>query len=202
MSYFKKLFKDKDYPKKKVKIKSPSIIESMYYNAETIKFQDQIDNLESIYSVHAIQYHKVSQKTGVPVEVIVAIHSLESSLSFSKVLHNGEKLSDVNRYGTRWVPKGRGKGLAWNWIDAAIDALLMKERYFPKDWDIPNTLDFLERYNGLGYRLYHKDVNTPYLWSGTQYYKKGKYVSDGKFDQNATSKQVGCVPILRHLGYA
>ena len=57
----------------------------------------------------------------------------------------------------------------------------------------------IERYNGTGYLRYHKNVPTPYLWSGSQHYVKGKYVSDGKWSSSAVSKQVGAAVILKEL---
>ena len=37
----------------------------------------------------------------------------------------------------------------------------------------------LEAYNGSGYRDKHPDVKTPYLWSFSNHYTRGKYVADG-----------------------
>ena len=42
-------------------------------------------------------------------------------------------------------------------------------------------------------------IFTPYLWSGCQHYSRGKYVSDGVWDPNAVSKQIGCEVILHQL---
>ena len=137
------------------------------------------------------------QKHGivVPWPVIACIHSLEGSLRWDNNLHNGQSWDRK----TTIVPKGRGPFSSWE--EAAMDALFLKKRIIPKEWTIEATLDFLERYNGLGYRKYHKDVNTPYLWSGTNQYSKGKYVRDGEYDPSAVSKQVGAVLILKGLYY-
>jgi lysozyme family protein len=43
----------------------------------------------------------------------------------------------------------------------------------------------------------HPEVLTPYLWSFTNHYTKGKFVADGKFDANAVSKQCGAAAILK-----
>jgi lysozyme family protein len=118
-------------------------------------------------------------------------------------------MTDVIRRGTIYVPKGIGKGKDWSWEDFAIHALDMEKGKFPPVWDIDGTLDFLERYNGTGYRRFHPEVKTPYLYSGTQFYTKGKYTEKRNwrgqmksyFDKNLVSKQVGCVPILRTLGF-
>ncbi len=55
-------------------------------------------------------------------------------------------------------------------------------------------MTILERYNGLGY--YHKGLPSPYVWSGTDQYVKGKYVADGVFDPNAVDSQLGCAGLL------
>jgi hypothetical protein len=57
----------------------------------------------------------------------------------------------------------------------------------------------LEQYNGWGYRQYHHDVPSPYLWSFSSHYTKGKYVADGHFDANAVSQQCGGAVLLRRM---
>jgi lysozyme family protein len=37
------------------------------------------------------------------------------------------------------------------------------------------------------------------LWSFSNHYTKGKYVSDGKFDPEAVSQQVGSALVLKRL---
>jgi len=45
-------------------------------------------------------------------------------------------------------------------------------------------------------------VKSPYLWSFSNHYLKGKYVADGKWDPNAVSQQAGAMVILRRLAGA
>lgn len=73
----------------------------------------------------------------------------------------------------------------------------MKRWHEWKDWRIIEILDRMERYNGTGYRRHHPDVPSPYLWSGAQHYKQGKYVADGKWSDTAVSKQVGGAVLLK-----
>ena len=54
-----------------------------------------------------------------------------------------------------------------------------------------------EANNGMGYRK--RSVATPYLWSFTNHYDKGKFVADGKYDAEAISKQVGAAVLLKEL---
>ena len=65
------------------------------------------------------------------------------------------------------------------------------------DWSIQNCLVLFERYNGMGYKK--KGLPSPYLWSYTQFYKKGKYAFDGKYDANLVSKQPGVAAIMKSL---
>lgn len=139
------------------------------------------------------RYEAVSAKTGVPWDVIAVIHYRESSGDFAGVLHNGQKIIGTGRK-TTLVPKGRGPFTSWE--QAAIDALTNCAPYAArnKDWSLANTLDVLERYNGLGYR--NKGLPSPYLWAGTDQYVKGKYVADGKYDPNHVDQQLGVAAIL------
>jgi lysozyme family protein len=140
-----------------------------------------------------VRYEAVSAKTGVPWDVIAVIHYRESSGSFAGVLHNGQKIIGTGKK-TTLVPKGRGPFTSWE--QAAIDALINCHPYAGKnkDWSLANTLDLLERYNGLGYRK--KGVPSPYLWAGTDQYVRGKYVADGKYDPNHVDRQLGVAALL------
>lgn len=137
-----------------------------------------------------------------PWYFIGAIHNMESSLSFSKHLHNGDPLCRR----TVQVPVGRpveapsrGWDEGYTWEESAVDALKLQEIDRVRDWSIPGLLFQSERYNGWGYRLYYPAILSPYLWSGTNHYSKGKYASDGRFDRNITSEQVGVVPLFKKL---
>ncbi|MEA5602139.1 hypothetical protein [Nostoc sp. UHCC 0252] len=148
------------------------------------------------------RYEVIEQKINVPWYFVAVIHNMEASLNFTKHLHNGDSLKKrtVNE------PSGRplagpikGQEVGYTWEESAIDALTMKEFNRVKDWSLSAQLWQLERYNGVGYRQYHPEVLTPYLWSGTNNYKKGKYVADGKWDANAVSAQIGVVALLKVL---
>ena len=163
--------------------------ETMVLNKQCTYELDKIISDKKIYKA-------IESATTVPWYVVGIIHGLEGSFNFKKHLHNGDPLTDrtVN------VPKGRPKtgNPPFTFEESAIDALNMKKSQFPKNWGyIEDVLYFLERYNGLGYR--NKGLNTPYLWSGSNHYIKGKYVSDGRYDPNAVSKQIGAAVILKNL---
>jgi lysozyme family protein len=143
------------------------------------------------------KYEEVTKKTGVPWEVVGVIHGLEGGFNFSTCLHNGEAIIGTGKK-TTLVPKGRGPFATWE--EAAIDAFAIK-KLMPV-WDIEHTLYFLEGFNGWGYRKYHPEVKSPYLWGLTNHHTKGKYVADGKFDPSARTKQTGAAIILKELGFS
>lgn len=156
----------------------------------------QINKQADIIIANRFRYERVEEKTGVPWDVIGVIHHRESNGSFAGVLHNGQRIIGTGKK-TTLVPKGRGPFSSWE--EAAIDALTNVHPYAArvKDWSIENTLDLLERYNGLGYR--RKGRPSPYLWAGTDQYVKGKYVADGKYDANHVDKQLGTAPVLYRI---
>jgi hypothetical protein len=95
------------------------------------------------------------------------------------------------------VPAGRGPFISWE--AAAIDALVNCAPYAARnaDWSIGPSLTKLEEYNGLGYAA--RGLPSPYLWSGTDQYKSGKYVRDGVYDPNAVDSQLGCAGLLKAM---
>lgn len=127
---------------------------------------------------------------------------MESSLKFTRHLHNGDSLKKR----TINVPDGRpvtapinGWEVGYTWEESAIDALTLKEFDQVKDWSLAAQLWQIEKYNGFGYRQYHPEVLSPYLWSGTNLYNQGKYTADGKWDADAVSAQIGVVALLKIL---
>lgn len=141
------------------------------------------------------RYEAVGEPLGIPWWFIAGLHLLESGFNFTTHLHNGDRLSAR----TVRVPRGRpvaGKP-PFRWEDSAKDALELQKLTNLEDWSLPNALARWEAYNGFGYR--HRGIPTPYLWSMSTIYTKGKYVSDGRFDPEAISRQCGAAVFLRGL---
>lgn len=133
----------------------------------------------------------------IPWYFIACAHYLECSFDFKKHLHNGDPLSGY----TVRVPANRpkvGHGPPFTFEESAVDALKLKKFNEITNWNLPTVLRKLEAYNGFGYFKYHS-INSPYLWSYSNQYTKGKYVSDGKFDAEAVSKQMGAAVILKRM---
>jgi lysozyme family protein len=142
-----------------------------------------------------IRYMAVTAVSEVPWYVIGLLHSMESGCSFTTHLHNGDPLAAR----TFHVPKGRP--LIWNppndWESSAYDSLRYQGFVDLKDWSLARVLYRLEAFNGFGYRQH--GIFSPYLWSYSQHYTKGKYVWDGKWDPDAVSRQCGAAVLLKKM---
>jgi lysozyme family protein len=141
------------------------------------------------------QYEEVQKETGVPWFVVGLIHGMECSFSFKEHLHNGDPLT----HRTVNVPAGRPKigDPPFPWLDSAVDAIQYDRLDQWTDWSVAGICYKLEGYNGWGYRGHH--INSPYLWSGSNNYERGKYVADGHWDPDAVSKQVGAITALKWM---
>ena len=142
------------------------------------------------------RYQPVSENTGVPWHFIAVCHALESSFNFRAHLHNGDFPLSAR---TRQVPAGRPA--KWlppsDWESSARDALRLLGFAGQKDWSLERTLYRLEAFNGFGYRPH--GVASPYLWSFSNHYDRGKYTADRKWSASAKSQQCGAAVMLRLL---
>jgi len=142
-------------------------------------------------------YKDVSDAIGgaVPWFFIGIVHGLEASFSFTTHLHNGDPLSAR----TIQEPPGRPAtgSSPFTWKESATDAMRLKKFDREQDWSLPRLLNRWEAYNGFGYRKF--SINSPYLWSFSDHYTKGKFVRDGVFDPEAVSGQCGAAVVLKHL---
>jgi lysozyme family protein len=139
------------------------------------------------------RYKLVEKRTGVPWYFIAVVHEREASQRWDRQLGQGDPLDKVSVH----VPEGRGPFKTWE--DGAVDALAYCAPFAArnKDWSIGGLLTLLEQYNGLGY--FHKGLPSPYIWSGTDQYKSGKYVRDGVFDPAVIDVQLGCAGLLKAM---
>jgi lysozyme family protein len=141
------------------------------------------------------RYEDLGAKLSIPWYFIGAIHSLESDCSFKCHLHNGDPLDAL----TVRVPVGRPQVGAppFLWEESAEDVLTIKALDDLEDWSISRTLFRWEAYNGFGYRL--RQLPSPYLWSFSNLYERGKFVADHQFDPDAVSAQCGAATIFKRL---
>jgi lysozyme family protein len=141
------------------------------------------------------RYAAIAAQSNVPWYVIAVIHNMECGLDFTKHLHNGDSLKrrTVN------VPAGRPKTgqPPFTFEVSALDALKYDKLTEWKDWSIGGICYTLEGFNGWGYRA-HK-INSPYLWSCSNLYTRGKYIEDNQWSGTAISRQCGAAVILRRM---
>lgn len=145
------------------------------------------------------RYEVVARRTGVPWHFIAAVHGLEASFNFRAHFHNGD-FPLTSR--TRQVPAGRPS--VWlppsDWESSTADAMRLLGFAGASDWSLPRTLYRLEAFNGFGYRRLGRA--SPYLWSFSSLYERGKFVADGRFEAGARSQQCGTAVMLKLLADA
>ena len=136
--------------------------------------------------------------SGMPWWFVAIVHFMEGGGKFTRHLHNGDPLTAR----TKGRPVLGRPPFAWE--ESAIDAVTYMEgrnkvwKASKGKWDLENCLLKFEAYNGMGYRT--KGINSPYLYSYTQFYTVGKYAADNKFDPKLVSKQPGVIPLMKALG--
>jgi lysozyme family protein len=163
-------------------------------------FSIALDVAVARYQKLAGRYQPITlmRKNGVPSAVLYCLHQRESSGNFLCHPHEGSPLTQRTRY----VPRGRlpQKPPPYNFDESAEDAYYVCDRLDLVDWTkVPTALQAIESFNGLGYQKYHQDVPSPYLWSGTTIYWRGKYTGDGKFNRLAVDGQIGCAAIFKRM---
>ena len=144
------------------------------------------------------RYEALGNRLNIPWHFVAITHSLEGGSEFTKHLHNGDPLT------ARTVNEPSRRPKIWNppstWEDSAFDALItLKKLDQWTDWSVPGILFKLEGYNGYGYHNPAININSPYLWSFSNHYTKGKFIEDHKYSPTAVSKQCGAAILLRRL---
>lgn len=158
------------------------------------QWQPTIDRYANRIIANRARYEEVSAKTGVPWAFIGALHYRESALNFNTHLHNGDSLKAK----TVHVPKGRPEGEPpFTWEVSAIDALEYEKFKDLPSWTIEEVCERAEHYNGMGYHNMGKV--SPYLFSGTNLYVRGKYSSDGHYDSGMVDQQLGVIPLYMRV---
>jgi len=165
------------------------------------RYKSKVDQHVDTLKRHKARYEKVGQGLQIPWYFIGIIHALEAGFNFRTHLHNGDSLA------RRTVQVPAGRPAVWNppndWESSADDALRIKRFDSQPDWGLEIMLYRWELYNGFGYRSKRtpegKPVYSPYLWSFTNQYSRGKYVRDGVWDPSYVSQQCGAATMLKGL---
>lgn len=140
------------------------------------------------------RYEHIAHKFANPIKWyhIGFLHQMEANLNFNSYLGNGQPF---NRK-TTIVPKGRGPFSSFEM--GAIDAIRYDKLDRIEDWSIGNTLYVLEGFNGYGYTLY-RGINSPYIFSGSNHYTSGYYITDAVYSKTTVSQQIGIALLIQEL---
>lgn len=146
------------------------------------------------------QFELAVYGTKVPWQFAGIIYYREDGLKFRGHPHNGDSL----RRRTVNVPVGRpvkspGNPDGYTFMESFADLIMMKKWNQVPVWTMPALLYYFESNNGFGYRRLKRPILSPYVWSGTEYYRSGKYVADGRYDALCVDEQMGAAPLLRYL---
>ena len=152
------------------------------------------------WTANQARYAAVAARTGVPAALVAALHWRESTGDFGTYLHQGDPLGKPAVHVPNDIP------VFDVWEDAAVHALTMPDKASKREQlgidattrDGARLGTFAEIYNGLGY--HYKGMASPYVWSGTSAYGKGKYVADGRFSAATKDRQNGVRVMLDAIG--
>ena len=149
------------------------------------------------WKANKAKYERVAAAADLPAELVAAIHWRESTADFSTYLHQGDPLG---RPAVNWptnIP------VFHNWEDAAIHALKSKD-YVADALSLDASTEelaalttYAEYYNGLGYS--YRDKPSPYVWAGTDQYKRGKFVADGRYNGWTKDSQLGVTIMIQGI---
>ncbi|EJN15680.1 hypothetical protein PMI42_00697 [Bradyrhizobium sp. YR681] len=158
------------------------------------KWQASIDETAArlCAPVNRARFKAVEKAEGVPWYIVGIIKEREAGADpgFKRSIAQGDAWSAPSRN----VPKGRGPFTSWEAAahDALVDCAPFAGRW--RDWSIGGALTILMKYNGVGYFV--RNMPSPYLWSKTNQYIKGKFVRDGVLDPDFVDQQIGCAALL------
>lgn len=165
---------------------------------EYARFSEELADFSRVYNDNFERYYMLEKKTGVPSELIAAIHYRENSKDYL------EEAFDINfRNGSPLNASDPQGGVIFESFDESAEFWLKEIESdlsieFDENTDMATMLTYAEKYNGFGYAN-NQRIN-PYLYSGTDLYSSGKYVKDGKYDSSVVDAQPGIYVLMTSLG--
>lgn len=145
-------------------------------------------------------YAIVSQKTDIPIAVLMALAEREMTGNLHCYLGNGQSLKKR----TTIVPKGRGPFLQpfpEDFIAGCLDALaidrLDQVAHQAGGWSLARFCYESEEWNGWGYRA--RGIPSPYVFGATSVQRAGKFPRDHFFDPTMMDPQLGTLAIVEEL---
>lgn len=137
------------------------------------------------------KYAEVADKLGIPQLFIATSFEREAASNFRLSPAQGDPWNEVSRH----VPKGLGPYQSWSTSALAAYTLERLDKIGRENWTWTRLCYEGELFNGFGYRAH--GVHTPYDWSGTNNYARGKFTGDHRFDLSVADQQLGIIPVAR-----
>lgn len=155
----------------------------------------RVSKMADLYAANQKRYEEIATR-GCPAPIVFVFHMRESTCDFGRHLHEGSKLDGPTRDEPKNRPPGKGP---FTFLESAVDALYVIKSYQKADkWQtVDSMIDWIERFNGLGYRKPGR--RSPYVVGGSNLQIPGKYTRDHYFDPNVTDRQLGCLVVLKEI---
>ena len=157
----------------------------------------EIDEIVAGIAADQVRYEAVAQALEMPWFFVAVCHYLATERSFECHLHNGDPLLER----TTHLPDGRpveGEP-PFTWEESAIDALKLQFLDQWQDWSLPGVLFRLEGCDTWAYRLHRPEVNSPYLWCGSNHYDHGRFIAEDTWSETAVASRCGGAVLLRRM---
>ena len=107
-----------------------------------------------------------------------------------------EREEKINKY--YWDCIKNGRRIDYNNFD--VELVKKINEYIPNEkMSIGKLLYSVEKFNGLGYRSPKVGIESPYVWSGTNLYRAGKYIRDGVYRSDVVDKQCGVAAVMKYI---
>jgi lysozyme family protein len=135
-------------------------------------------------------WQMVAAATGVPRLWGMASFERESGSDYTLSPAQGDPWRQVSTH----VPRGLGPYKSWAAAAVAAYRIDHLDKVGAANWTWARACYEGELFNGFGYRTH--GIHTPYLWSWTNIYTRGKFVTDGRFDAAEQDQQCGIIPLM------
>ncbi|CAN5633962.1 hypothetical protein BH10BAC3_BH10BAC3_12710 [soil metagenome] len=179
----------------------------------------EIENI--IYNItgqEKVRYENVAKSTGIPWYFIGILHYMESGGKFNVNMEDGKPLANLKpsmengktvfiltqsksprKSKTTKAPNTPDSSVAQKtpvtWEESTAQYLNLSWLSKWYDWSIPGVLYCFEKFNGFGYRK--NGIFSPYVWGGSNIYRKGQFTSGANYDPNLVSPLIGAGVILK-----
>lgn len=186
------------------------------------RFSEELEHFSDLYFEYRERYEALEEKTGVPAELIAAIHYHESAsdfdwkngvIYFSVYLHNGQPLGSETTIAPKGILFGEDEfdkavidaleGKWWSEVAGTNEGFKSSNMAAYNATDLKNgnnsliaMLTFAEYYNGRTPQpstyLFNGALNN----AGENIPGDGKYIKDNEYDPNAINQQPGIYLLL------